>query len=675
MVFIIVILCFTSAITIFLNTISLHQGDFDAAFEKDYYLGQDYMSDSSQIASTLANLIAEYKSEEHILSGGTVTEEEITDEENRLYAQFERNYREFDPELSSKENYKEFEKLYADRIALIKDKLIKEDLKQYNSALQKLEEYKGIFYYASDGEHVFTNSPNPGKDYFKSYPSYLIFDKAESTVYPTEIKKNGFYYAVKSDINNAEKQNQAVYIAFTPEFLNPRIEAWQSNKEIITDSLKQIIGFILGLIVAFIYLLVIIGRKAFGDKEIRLNFVDSLYTDLNIVMCLFLIGLWIGSINFILFENKINQPIFPITFLIGTLGLILVLSLVKHIKNRTIIKHSLIYSIFYKIFKFIKEIYDSGSIGVKVALIVIGYPIIVAISFFMFPITIGVGVWLAFKKVKEYQAIQEGVVKVRDGDLHHKIDVAGRGELAKLAEDINSITNGLNKAVANELKSERLKTELITNVSHDIRTPLTSIITYVDLLKTEKDPKQAEKYIEVIDQKSQRLKILTEDLFEAAKASSGDIPVNFEKIEVASLITQGLGELNDKIQELNLDFKINYPKDKVYIQADGKLLWRAIENLLSNIFKYALEGSRVYLNIEDLGHEVRLVIKNISASELNISTDVLMERFKRGDESRSSQGSGLGLSIAKSLIEIQKGRFNIEIDGDLFKVIIQMPKI
>lgn len=232
----------------------------------------------------------------------------------------------------------------------------------------------------------------------------------------------------------------------------------------------------------------------------------------------------------------------------------------------------------------------------------------------------------------------------------------------------------MQKAVSSELKSERLKTELITNVSHDIRTPLTSIITYVDLLKKENDPSKIEQYIEVLDQKSKRLKVLTDDLFDAAKASSGNIPVQFERIDIISLITQGLGEVNDKIEDLDLAFKFSHPKDKVYIQADGKLLWRSIENVLSNIFKYTLKGSRVYIDIEDAGNEVLLTFKNISAYELNISADELMERFKRGDESRSSNGSGLGLSIAKSLIEIQKGKFMIQVDGDLFKSMIYLPK-
>ena len=407
-------------------------------------------------------------------------------------------------------------------------------------------------------------------------------------------------------------------------------------------------------------------------KRVHLHFVDRLYTDINLVLCMGLITLWAALVDLV-FE-QINGMILLITPPIATLGLILVLSLIKHLKNRTFFKHSLIYRILYHIVVFIKNVYDSGNTGVKTVLLVIGYPLLVAATFFIFPITIGIAAWLAFKKVQSFRAIQEGVDKIKAGDLHHRIEVAGKGEFSKLASNINSISEGLEKAVEGELKSERLKTELITNVSHDIRTPLTSIITYVDLLKNERDPEKIDEYVEILDQKSQRLKVLTDDLFDAAKASSGSMPVHLEEIDIESLLTQGLGEVNDKIEASELEFKIRQPEDKVFIKADGKLLWRSIENLLSNIFKYAMQGSRVYIDIEDIGNEVLITFKNISAFELNITAEELMERFTRGDESRTSQGSGLGLSIAKSLIELQKGRFTIQIDGDLFKAMIYMPK-
>jgi signal transduction histidine kinase len=226
-----------------------------------------------------------------------------------------------------------------------------------------------------------------------------------------------------------------------------------------------------------------------------------------------------------------------------------------------------------------------------------------------------------------------------------------------------------------EIKSERMKTELITNVSHDLRTPLTSIITYVDLLKEEKDPEKQEKYINVLDQKSNRLKTLTDDLFEMSKLKSGNIKSKKSKIELVDLINQGLGEYENSIEESGLDFKLNFSDDEeFYINADGNLIWRSIDNIFSNIFKYALENSRVYIDVETKEKFVILTFKNISKNALNISSDELLERFTRGDEARSSEGSGLGLSIAKSLVEVQNGSLDVVIDGDLFKVIIQLEK-
>ncbi len=673
LVFIIAILCFTSTLTILSDVVGVQRNNFDIAFEDSYYQGQDYINDSINIVQSLTAIIGDYKNEAHVLNGGSLTEDEILDRENELFRDFRFNSKAYNPNLSEAENYKVFKEVYASKILEQKNRLIKEDLRRFRETLKGLDQYPGLIYYAKSGETIFTNSPDQAKEYFKSFPSYMIFDGSEQKVFPEEIENNNNNYSWIRPYTDQIGLQDVVYVAFTEEFINPRMAEWKQDKNLVTVSLKQIAGFASALVLAFIYLVLVIGRKPEDEGRVLLNSIDRIYTDINLGMCMVFTGLWAGTISE-LYHSKIYELTFPLTLLIAVPGLILVLSLVKHIKNRTLITHTLTYTIFYKLFQFIKDIYNSGNVAVKVVLIVIGYPIIVAVTFFIFPITIGAAAWLAFKKVKEFNALKEGVEHVKNGDLNYTLNLPGDGELAKLAADINTITDGLNKAVENEIKSERLKSELITNVSHDIRTPLTSIITYVDLLKNEKDQDKAAEYIDIIDQKSQRLKILTEDLFEATKASSGNIPVNYEKIDIVSLLTQGLGELDDKIQGRRLEFKLNYPSDKIYIQADGKLLWRAIENLLFNILKYALEGSRVYIDIMDAGSQITLTIKNISAYELNIPSAQLMERFKRGDESRTSQGSGLGLSIAQSLIEIQKGSFNIEIDGDLFKAIIQMPK-
>ncbi|HEX2926348.1 MAG TPA: HAMP domain-containing sensor histidine kinase, partial [Ruminiclostridium sp.] len=284
-------------------------------------------------------------------------------------------------------------------------------------------------------------------------------------------------------------------------------------------------------------------------------------------------------------------------------------------------------------------------------------------------------VYLLLKAFKSLRDINEGAKRIRSGELTTNIPPQRIPEFKELSETIDRIADGLNNAVSSQVRAERMKAELITNVSHDLKTPLTSIITYVDLLKSEGlQSENSQKYLDIIDTKSQRLKTLTEDLFEAAKASSGTIPVNFDEINVVSLINQGLGELSDKIEASGLIFRTNFASDKLFVRADGKLLWRVIENLISNVFKYAMPTSRVYIDVSGNDHKIIISIKNISARELNIPEEELMERFKRGDVSRSSEGSGLGLSIAKSLTELQGGSFSINIDGDLFKATIEMPE-
>ncbi len=670
-VFIIAAICLTGVMKAFVEVVVENDGDFSIVMEDHYFKSRSYVQESDSLVGNLTILLEEYKNEDHILSGGTIGEDEWRNVEENLFSDFKFHSKSYNPELTKEKNHEMFKQEYVDEISQAKEKMIKNDLKEYHLLMQNLEEYEVPLFYASDGTNVFTNTTMTEKKKFENYPSYMIFENYKQEIFPNELKENEYLYGLTQHIDRLDPENTIIYVAFTEEFLDSKTKEWHENKAIVTKNLYKLVGFLTGFILSFFYLVLVIGRKSFKDQELHLYTIDRIYNDIKIVIGILLIPLWVSLVDE-LFE-KITIFLIPITVPITIVGLVLFLSLVKHFKNKTFFKHTLIFNLFYNLVKFVGDVYRSGSVGVKTVLIVIAYPILVALTFFMFPVTIGIAAWFAYKKIKAFKALQEGVETIKDGNLQHRIEVSGTGEFGRLASNINSITDGLKKAVDSELKSERLKTELITNVSHDIRTPLTSIITYVDLLKNEKDSSKTEEYIEVLEQKSKRLKILTDDLFEAAKASSGNIPVTYEKIDIVSLITQGLGEVNDKIQAMDLEFKMNYPKDKLYITADGKLLWRSIENLLSNIFNYAADGSRVYIDIEDLGNEMLLTFKNISATELNISADELMERFKRGDESRTSQGSGLGLSIA-NLIEIQMGRFNIHVDGDLFKASIHLPK-
>jgi len=242
------------------------------------------------------------------------------------------------------------------------------------------------------------------------------------------------------------------------------------------------------------------------------------------------------------------------------------------------------------------------------------------------------------------------------------------GDFKEFGETLNGISEGMGRAVEDKLKSERFKTELITNVSHDIKTPLTSIINYVDLIKKEKPENESVKqYVDVLDRQSSRLKKLIEDLIEASKASTGNLKVTLVPCDLNVLLTQIIGEYEDSMRARALELVVDCPDHATMISADSRHLWRVIDNLINNIRKYAMEGTRVYITLTADETKAYIIFKNISKSPLNITSDELMERFTRGDSSRNTEGSGLGLSIAKSLTEIQNGIFSLDIDGDLFK--------
>lgn len=269
--------------------------------------------------------------------------------------------------------------------------------------------------------------------------------------------------------------------------------------------------------------------------------------------------------------------------------------------------------------------------------------------------------------------ITNGTKDICHGVSSDNIPEKGRGPLRELAHNINNMKEGLRVSLDNENRSERMKTELITNVSHDLKTPLTSIINYVDLLKRiDVQPEEAKGYVQVLEKKSQRLKVLIEDLFEASKAASGAMQLNLEKLEITALLRQTLGEAEGRIEKADLNFKVVMPKEKIYVNGDGRKLWRVFENLINNIIKYSLNGTRVYVDVKKKDNAVVISMKNISAYELNFDSDEITERFKRGEESRHTEGSGLGLAIAKSIVELHGGTLNIKTDADLFKVEVEL---
>lgn len=275
----------------------------------------------------------------------------------------------------------------------------------------------------------------------------------------------------------------------------------------------------------------------------------------------------------------------------------------------------------------------------------------------------------------QLRRLQKGGEALAAGDLTSQVDTSHMYfDLKRHGENLNAISRGMSIAVEQKLKSERLKTELITNVSHDIKTPLTSIVNYVDLLQREHTPEQEREYLAVLDRQAHKLKKLTVDLVEMSKASTGNIPCHIARRSVRELIDQTVGEYAEKLSAARLEPVVTLPDEELYCLCDGALMWRVLDNLLSNACKYACAGTRLYVAARREGETVAFSFKNISRDALNVDPDELLERFVRGDSSRTTEGSGLGLNIAKSLVELQKGTFSIAIDGDLFKVGFILPR-
>ncbi len=387
--------------------------------------------------------------------------------------------------------------------------------------------------------------------------------------------------------------------------------------------------------------------------------------------------------------------LFAIVFAVDMMAMFFFYSLVRRLRARTLWKNSYLCRMFRLVKRCALQMYDNSNIVLRTCvpyglfllfnllMLVWAFDVksafgMLVLVFIIMAVDIAVG-HLLYQNAKEQQQIVKGIETIADGQLEHQVKTEKlHGDNLTLAHSVNSIGKGIKEAVEISMKDERMKADLITNVSHDIKTPLTSIINYVDLIKRERiDNEKVQNYIKVLDEKSQRLKQLTDDLVEASKITSGNISLHFEQINLTELMNQTIGEFSEKFELKNLTTVMNVRVKNAVIEADSRRIWRVMENLFNNIYKYAMEGTRVYLSIEDMPDKKKFIvisIKNISASPLNCNPDELTERFIRGDVSRTTEGSGLGLSIAKNLTEAQKGTFEIQLDGDLFKVILTFPK-
>lgn len=525
-----------------------------------------------------------------------------------------------------------------------------------------------------------------------------------------ELSKNSYYWnyenkEVKTNISNLsiedikyvyqyktleENYDCTIYTSINEDVTQFHDDYYNSyiTYKICTNSVKtaiiNIMITIVLVIVSAILITIYAGRKR-NFKEIQLELIDKIPLEI------ILVAMFIPFIMLLLLGIELSYSL-NIATIIGNIGILIIMysialisyeSIVRRIKTSTILKNTIIYRLCKWIKNGIKNIFNNFSLAAKI-IVILACMLIFTLVFSNWGFT-GIILLIAmyvfvfkyyFDNITKFLNIKNTVKKIYEGDTKVRLqEDEYTGVLKELCIYVNDIAGGFTNAIDKSLKSERMKTELITNVSHDIKTPLTSIINYVDLLKKEDMPNEkAKEYLDILEQKSQRLKRLTEDLIEASKASSGNIKLDMKKINVNELIKQISGEFEDKFKNKNLDLNIEMPKEDVFILADSRYLYRVMENMYTNIEKYAMENSRVYVDLLEENKKVKIEIKNISKEKLNISANELMERFVRGESSRNTEGSGLGLSIAQSLTKLQKGEFGIYLDGDLFKVIISFNK-
>ena len=434
-------------------------------------------------------------------------------------------------------------------------------------------------------------------------------------------------------------------------------------------------------IILFVFLMCAAGKKKGADAPV-LSWLDRIPLDL-------LLGIYALTVTFsyllfydmMFYSDDVIQMICGVVFILEIFLLFIsfCMSFAVRAKCGTLWKNTLVYIIFSRIFSFIRYLSSHLNVIWKTALVFLficavellaiatDHPAFMLVVWFFGNLILFAALCLTSIAFNE---TRKSAKELARGELSHKTDTKYMfGVMKEHAKDLNSIGDGMAKAVDERMKSERFKTELITNVSHDIKTPLTSIVNYVDLLKKENiEGEAAKEYIEVLDRQSARLKKLTEDLVEASKASTGNISVERERTDLRELLLQAVAEYEDRFKSAALAPIVNVPEGEAAAFCDGRLMWRVFDNLLANICKYSQSGTRVYFDLKSEGGQLILTFKNISRYSLNITTEALLERFVRGDSSRTTEGSGLGLSIAKSLVELQGGTLELSVDGDLFKV-------
>lgn len=563
------------------------------------------------------------------------------------------------------------------------------------------DDYPSGFYYTIslltdlEDTHVFSNFESlPDKELYSDvkYANITYVTKTGETIFEHELN----YWQHGTALTDADLIN-----------LDFRIDYWVDTDVSATSAYGIVKNFynlmsylggyivaigILAYVLLFVCLVLLFCGVGKRDGKLYLNFFDRMPWGISALISLIPAGVGIALLTLIhdLIDYSASNLVFIILLGALAVAVLFYISLVTflsttiaRLKNRAFIKTTFIYYLFSSIGKGAYKL----SIVWRTALLWGGLLFFVFLCHWGFRYDWDMTVIVAFLSclgifclviwdALQLRHLRKCADALAKGNLDKKTETFGlTGDYRKVASDLNMINQSISLAVEERMKSERLKTELITNVSHDVKTPLTSIINYVDLLKKEELPtEEAKEYLAILDRQSQRLKKMLDDLTEASKAATGNIEPKREEVDLSELLLQSIGEYAEKMGAANLDCILEKPDDPVVITADGTLVWRCVNNLLSNMTKYSMPGTRAYVTLEDKGTYVSIIFRNVSRDRIKVSPEELTERFVRGDASRNSEGSGLGLAIVKSFAELMKGYFGLTVDGDLFKAELRFNK-
>ena len=570
-----------------------------------------------------------------------------------------------------------------------------------------------INYYVKWNDTIFTNCGATSEEELMTAQFYCLTKRDDKGNTERESSQTRYYsYPLLDELSLYDKSTSIVVCTSVKDaYVDECRVVWDRQENIVNDTFALTLIYVIIALLLFIYLLCVCGKNK--DGEHKSMWLDNIWTEVHlaaigglgfgaVVICVILLDdYFTGHLP----HNLMNMVVGLSAAIASAVVITSTLSIIRNIKCKKFVESSIIvrvirwcWRVFVKVVKwFIRKLKTfknaiSYSLSQKTGAILISmlfaYTAIISVcclftflNFILFAFWIMVGFavfgfacFVVSYRAKDIDEIRKGVSEVRNGNVAYKIPELKSEDMKALATNINDIAKGLDESVSAKVKAERMKTELITNVSHDLKTPLTSIISYTELLaNVEGLPEEAKDYAQIIANKSDRLKTLTQDLFDISKVQSGNESVVLEKLDVSLLINQSLGEHDNEIKKSELPFCVNAPKE-LYISADGRKMSRVISNLISNILKYTMKNTRVFISAYEENGEVVMEFKNIASYPMDFNTDEIVGRFVRGDESRTQEGNGLGLAIAKSYTEICNGKFEIVLDGDMFKAILKFRK-